>query len=128
MDHRNFAKSPFWGSWDQQWSISDAKSYSEYFQVKNEQEIPKGFIVHQKSLYAEKRMCLLGVFQAIDAARKDGTILFSFGGVHLQRWCFQEWKRATNLAIEHKYTWRIHQDTLLKALKKVVHSGQCETC
>jgi PPK2 family polyphosphate:nucleotide phosphotransferase len=60
----------------------------------------------QYKLYAENKKSLLIVFQAMDAAGKDGTIKHIFSGVNPQGCRVHSFKQPSNNELEHDYLWR----------------------
>jgi PPK2 family polyphosphate:nucleotide phosphotransferase len=62
----------------------------------------------QGRLYAEGRHAVLAVFQAMDAAGKDGTIKHVMSGVNPQGVSVQSFKQPSAEALEHDFLWRIH--------------------
>ena len=131
MESKNFVDSPYLVSWDQTWSISDALSYPEETQDKKQEkarleELKKGMIEQQKRLFAEKKQALLVVFQAMDAAGKDGTINAVFSGLNPQGCSVQSFKRPTPLELSHDYLWRVHQHTPQKGWIQVFNRSHYE--
>jgi PPK2 family polyphosphate:nucleotide phosphotransferase len=60
----------------------------------------------QDVLYAQDRWSVLLVFQAMDAAGKDGTIKHVMSGVNPQGCQVSSFKAPTNLDLDHDYLWR----------------------
>jgi PPK2 family polyphosphate:nucleotide phosphotransferase len=60
----------------------------------------------QDVLYAQDRFALLLVFQAMDAAGKDGTIKHVMSGVNPQGCQVTSFKTPTSEDLEHDYLWR----------------------
>jgi PPK2 family polyphosphate:nucleotide phosphotransferase len=60
----------------------------------------------QDVLYAQDRWSLLLVFQAMDAAGKDGTIKHVMSGVNPQGCQVSSFKGPTSLDLDHDYLWR----------------------
>ena len=60
----------------------------------------------QEKLYAQDRWSLLLVFQAMDAAGKDGTIKHVMSGVNPQGCEVTSFKGPSELELEHDYLWR----------------------
>ncbi len=60
----------------------------------------------QERLYAEARRSLLVVFQAIDAAGKDGTIEHVMSGVNPQGVRVTSFKQPSSLELAHDWLWR----------------------
>jgi PPK2 family polyphosphate:nucleotide phosphotransferase len=63
----------------------------------------------QKLLYAHDRYSVLLVFQAMDAAGKDGTIRAVLTGVNPQGCQVFTFKEPSKDALDHDYLWRIYQ-------------------
>ena len=62
--------------------------------------------VEQDKLYAQDRRSLLLVFQAMDAAGKDGTIKHVMSGVNPQGVQVMSFKQPSQLDLDHDYLWR----------------------
>jgi PPK2 family polyphosphate:nucleotide phosphotransferase len=60
----------------------------------------------QEKLYAENRWGLLLIFQAMDAAGKDGTIKHVMSGVNPQGCQVYSFKTPTREELEHDFLWR----------------------
>lgn len=60
----------------------------------------------QERLYAEDRRCLLVMFQAMDAAGKDGTIKHVLSGVNPQGVTVTSFKHPEATALAHDFLWR----------------------
>ncbi len=60
----------------------------------------------QNMMYAHNRYGLLVIFQALDAAGKDGTIRHVLSGVNPAGIRVETFKRPTSLELEHDYLWR----------------------
>jgi len=61
----------------------------------------------QDRLYAQDRRSLLLVFQAMDAAGKDGTIKHVMSGVNPQGVHVTSFKRPSDEEVDHDWMWRI---------------------
>ena len=60
----------------------------------------------QDKLYAQDRWALLLIFQAMDAAGKDGTIKHVFSGVNPQGCVVHSFKVPSEQELDHDYLWR----------------------
>ena len=60
----------------------------------------------QDVLYAQDRWSVLLIFQAMDAAGKDGTIKHVMSGVNPQGCQVSSFKAPTNEDLDHDYLWR----------------------
>src|SRR6266704_1072506 len=60
----------------------------------------------QNLLYADNRYSLLLIFQAMDAAGKDGTIKHVMSGVNPQGCQVSSFKGPTSVDLDHDYLWR----------------------
>lgn len=60
----------------------------------------------QQIMYAHNRYSLLTVFQALDAAGKDGTIRAVFNGVNPHGVEITSFKHPTSAELEHNFLWR----------------------
>lgn len=61
----------------------------------------------QEVLYADNRYALLVIFQAMDAAGKDGTIKHVMSGINPQGCRVYSFKHPSAQELEHDYLWRI---------------------
>jgi PPK2 family polyphosphate:nucleotide phosphotransferase len=61
----------------------------------------------QRVMYAHDRYSLLAVFQAMDAAGKDGTIRKVFSGVNPHGVEITSFKRPSETELDHNFMWRI---------------------
>ncbi len=61
---------------------------------------------HQRVMYAHDRYSLLTVFQAMDAAGKDGTIRAVFSGVNPHGVNIHSFKRPSEHELDHNFLWR----------------------
>jgi PPK2 family polyphosphate:nucleotide phosphotransferase len=62
----------------------------------------------QNMLYAYNKYSLLIIFQAMDAAGKDGTIKHVMSGVNPQGTQVFSFKQPSQEELDHDYLWRIH--------------------
>lgn len=60
----------------------------------------------QDMLYAQDRWAVLAIFQAMDAAGKDGAIKHVFSGVNPQGCQVESFKAPTALELDHDFLWR----------------------
>jgi PPK2 family polyphosphate:nucleotide phosphotransferase len=60
----------------------------------------------QEKLYAQDRWSVLLVFQALDAAGKDGTIKHVMSGVNPQGCVVTSFKQPTSEELDHDFLWR----------------------
>jgi PPK2 family polyphosphate:nucleotide phosphotransferase len=60
----------------------------------------------QDKLYAQDRWSVLLVFQAMDAAGKDGTIKHVMSGVNPQGWQVFSFKQPSHEDLDHDFMWR----------------------
>ena len=63
----------------------------------------------QEKLYAQDRWALLLIFQAMDAAGKDGAIKHVMSGVNPQGCDVSSFKSPSNEELGHDYLWRTHR-------------------
>jgi PPK2 family polyphosphate:nucleotide phosphotransferase len=63
----------------------------------------------QEKLYAHDRWALLLIFQAMDAAGKDGTIKHVMSGVNPQGVHVSSFKQPSQEELDHDYNWRTHK-------------------
>ena len=64
---------------------------------------------YQDVLYAQNSHALLIIFQALDAAGKDGTIKHVMSGVNPQGTEVHSFKQPSAEELDHDYLWRHHQ-------------------
>ncbi len=64
----------------------------------------------QNMLYAYDKYSLLIIFQAMDAAGKDGTIKHVMSGLNPQGTQVFSFKQPSQEELDHDYLWRIHND------------------
>lgn len=62
--------------------------------------------LQQEKLYAYDRFALLIIFQAMDAAGKDGTIKHVMSGVNPQGCKVKSFKKPSEEELDHTYLWR----------------------
>ena len=60
----------------------------------------------QDALYSEDEQALLGIFQAMDAAGKDGAIEHVLTGVNPQGVSVAAFKQPSDEELDHDYLWR----------------------
>lgn len=60
----------------------------------------------QEKMFAHNRFGLLVIFQAMDAAGKDGTLKAVFSGVNPQGLRIYSFKRPTETELDHDFLWR----------------------
>jgi len=63
----------------------------------------------QEKLYAQDRWALLLIFQAMDAAGKDGAIKHVMSGINPQGCSVSAFKSPSNEELDHDYLWRTHK-------------------
>src|SRR5713101_7260418 len=64
----------------------------------------------QDKLYAQDKWAVLLIFQAMDAAGKDGTIKAVMSGVNPQGCQVYAFKSPSAEELDHDFMWRIHRD------------------
>jgi PPK2 family polyphosphate:nucleotide phosphotransferase len=69
----------------------------------------KQMIDLQEKLYADNRYAVLLVFQAMDAAGKDGTIKHVMSGLNPQGTQVYSFKTPSDVELEHDYLWRTNR-------------------
>lgn len=69
----------------------------------------KKMTVLQDKLYAQDKYALLIVFQAMDAAGKDGTIKHVMSGLNPQGTQVFSFKQPSKTELDHDYLWRINK-------------------
>ena len=68
----------------------------------------------QNLLYAHDRYALLLIFQAMDAAGKDGIIKHVMSGVNPQGCTVATFKTPSNSELAHDFLWRVHHEVPAK--------------
>jgi PPK2 family polyphosphate:nucleotide phosphotransferase len=63
----------------------------------------------QEKLYAQDRWALLLIFQAMDAAGKDGAIKHVMSGINPQGCSVTSFKAPSLEELDHEYLWRAHK-------------------
>ncbi|MCP9766374.1 polyphosphate kinase 2 family protein [Lacihabitans sp. LS3-19] len=64
----------------------------------------------QSMMYAHNKYGVLAIFQAMDAAGKDGTMKAVFKGVHPLGLSFYSFKRPSENELNHDYMWRCYKE------------------
>lgn len=64
---------------------------------------------YQNKLYAEGKNGILIIFQAMDAAGKDGAVNHVFSGLNPQGVDVFSFKQPSSEELAHDYLWRVHQ-------------------
>ena len=64
----------------------------------------------QSMMYAHNRYGVLVIFQAMDAAGKDGTMKAVFQGVHPLGLSFYSFKRPSETELNHDFMWRCYKE------------------
>lgn len=63
----------------------------------------------QEKLYAQDRWALLLIFQAMDAAGKDGAVKHVMSGINPQGCDVTSFKAPSKEELDHEYLWRAHR-------------------
>lgn len=93
-------------------SISDTKTkIKDFYEDKEDYatslaDMNKQMDELQSMMYAHNRYGLLVIFQAMDAAGKDGTLKAVFSGINPQGLNVYSFKRPSDLELEHDFLWR----------------------
>lgn len=93
-------------------SIGDTKTkINDFYEDKEDYEASLAEMLRQMDelqsmMYAHNRYGLLVIFQALDAAGKDGTLKAVFSGVNPQGLKCYSFKRPTEVELEHDFLWR----------------------
>ncbi|MGL4632605.1 MAG: PPK2 family polyphosphate kinase [Leadbetterella sp.] len=99
-----------------EFSIKNKKTKVEDFYASNEEyetilgEFQESLDDLQNKLYAQSKYGILVIFQAMDAAGKDGTLRAVFKNVNPLGLSFKSFKRPTETEIAHDYLWRCFQE------------------
>lgn len=82
--------------------------------------------VIQDKLFAEKKRSFLFIFQALDAAGKDGTIRSVFSGINPQGIQVKSFKKPTEEEIHHDFLWRVHNNIPQKGMIGIFNRSHYE--
>jgi PPK2 family polyphosphate:nucleotide phosphotransferase len=107
-------ESPFLVPFDDSWKIHKAETESaQHAHKKDNQEKLAATVDRlaklQSRFYADDRYSLLLVFQALDAAGKDGTIKAVMSGVNPQGCQVSAFKSPSKEDLQHDFLWRIEK-------------------
>jgi PPK2 family polyphosphate:nucleotide phosphotransferase len=83
----------------------DSKKTSEKLLKNNTKKMAE----YQEMLYAQDKYSLLIIFQAMDAAGKDGTIKHVMSGLNPQGTQVYSFKQPSTEELDHDYLWRINK-------------------
>ncbi len=88
--------------------------YTKFFEGKKEGKAYLEYSVErlaelQEVLYAYNRNSMLIIFQAMDAAGKDGTIKHVMSGVNPQGCMVKSFKKPSEEELDHTYMWRCYK-------------------
>lgn len=88
----------------------DTKQTGGYKNKEEAKKLHEEYLLHmeelQDKLYAENKESLLIIFQAMDAAGKDGAIKHVMSGMNPQGLDVYNFKKPSSLELEHDYLWR----------------------
>ena len=114
-------KSPYLVPFNGKWRLKDAahkppkKAPSgKSGKAKNKESLAKNVDALrdlQERLYADNRYSVLLVFQAMDAAGKDGTIRAVLSGINPAGCQVVSFKRPSSEELDHDFLWRVHKKT-----------------
>jgi len=76
--------------------------------------------------YAFNRYAVLLIFQAMDAAGKDGTIKHVMSGVNPQGCAVASFKQPNDIELKHDFLWRIYQQVPRKGMIKIFNRSHYE--
>lgn len=107
--------SPWLVPWDRDFSISDFPTGIEDAPTRDEledelEDLRKRIARRQRLLFADGRHALLLVFQAMDAAGKDGTIRAVLKGVNPAGCRVYSYKQPSSEELDHDFLWRTTVD------------------
>jgi PPK2 family polyphosphate:nucleotide phosphotransferase len=77
--------------------------------IKELEEVIEKLTTLQEKLYAQDRYAVLLVFQALDAAGKDGTIRAVMSGVNPQGCHVTSFKQPSAEELDHDFLWRVQR-------------------
>lgn len=89
---------------DVDYLYNDKKDYQEQLR-----ELTDHIDARQEIMYAQDRYAMLAIFQAMDAAGKDGTIRRVFTGVNPHGLQIHAFKKPSDRELDHGYMWRTNQ-------------------
>lgn len=95
---------PGWAQSDElkEFGKAAVKERAEEILAKNLEELAQA----QDKLYADNRYAILAIFQAMDAAGKDGTIKHVMSGVNPQGCQVFSFKKPSDEELDHTFLWR----------------------
>lgn len=110
-----YPQSPYRVPYDGSFSIADSETSADDVPGKKElrsllKKEVKEISVLQRKLYADNRYSLLLVFQALDAAGKDGTIRAVMSGVNPAGCRVSSFKAPSSEELDHDFLWRTSCD------------------
>ena len=79
-------------------------------------------------LYAQDRYSVLVIFQAMDAAGKDGTIKHVMSGINPQGCQVYSFKQPSAEELDHGYLWRINRSLPERGRIGIFNRSQYERC
>lgn len=119
--HSSAVRSPYLVPFNGKWRLKDAaheppkKAPSgKSGKKKNKESLAKNVEALrelQERLYADDRYSVLLVFQAMDAAGKDGTIRAVMSGINPAGCQVVSFKRPSSEELDHDFLWRVHRRT-----------------
>jgi PPK2 family polyphosphate:nucleotide phosphotransferase len=93
-----------------EWDPADTKGVKNKQHAQNILDAREGVLSHlQEKLYAQDHWALLLIFQAMDAAGKDGAIKHVMSGVNPQGCDVFSFKSPSSEELNHDYFWRTHK-------------------
>src|SRR5215475_14340848 len=88
----------------------DTNGMKDKKQAKEILEHSRGLLSEfQEKLYAQDRWSLLLIFQAMDAAGKDGAVKHVMSGINPQGCDVTSFKAPSKEELDHEYLWRAHR-------------------
>jgi len=91
-------------------STSDTNGFNSKKEAKTRlKENIKKMVELQDKLYAQDKYAMLIIFQAMDAAGKDGTIKHVMSGLNPQGTQVYSFKQPSKTELDHGYLWRINK-------------------
>jgi len=111
----NFSEHPYCVPFDNSFSVADAATApvanieGKKAQAKALAKVVKSISKMQRTLYAQDRYALLLVFQAMDAAGKDGTIRAVMSGVNPAGCHVSSFKSPSSEELDHDFLWRTNR-------------------
>lgn len=113
---KNFNLNSFLFEGSKKFSIKDAPTHIKDFYKDKEdyesilEDLSNDIDKIQNKMYAHNRYGMLVIFQAMDAAGKDGTMKAVFKNIHPLGLSFYSFKRPSETELNHDFLWRCFKE------------------